>query len=145
MTVVFDAEPLIAFAFDEPGADIVEEWLTRVYDGDRAGYVSTITLAEFWYIAARNAAAEAADAHINRLREMGLTEYAIDDLWQAASALKLDHAPSVGDAYAAAAAADLATEGEKVTLLVGADADWEAFEDDPDFAPQIERFRTEAA
>jgi len=144
MTVVFDAEPLVAFAFDEPGADIVEEWLTSVYDGD-PGYVSTITLAEVRYIAARNAAAEAADAHISRLREMGLTEYAVDDLWQAASTLKLDHAPSVGDAYAAAAAADLATEGEEVTLLVGADADWEAFEDDPDFAPQIERFRTEAA
>jgi hypothetical protein len=32
-----------------------------------------------------------------------------------------------------------------VTLLVGADADWEAFEDDPDFAAQIERSRADAA
>jgi len=144
MTVVFDAEPLVAFAFDEPGADVVEEWLTRVYDGD-PGYVSTITLAEFRYIAARKSSAEAADAHLSQLRELGLTEYPIDDLWQAASTLKLDHAPSVGDAYAAAAAADLATEGEEITLLVGADADWEAFVADADFAPQIERFRADAA
>ncbi|MFC7041469.1 type II toxin-antitoxin system VapC family toxin [Halonotius sp. GCM10025705] len=55
MTVVFDAEPLIAFAFDEPGAEAVEEWLDRVYDGDRAGYVATITLAEVRYVAARKA------------------------------------------------------------------------------------------
>ena len=144
MTIVFDAEPLVAFAFDETGADIVEEWLTRVYDGD-PGYVPTISLAEFRYIAARKSSAERADAHIRRLRELGLTEYAIDDLWQAASELKLDYAPSVGDAYAVAAAADIATETEEVTLLVGADADWEAFDADADFAPQIERLRTEPA
>ena len=88
MTVVFDAEPLVAFAFDEPGAATVEEWLDRVYDGDRAGYVATITLAEVRYIAARKASPEQADAHIRRLRELGLTEYEIDDCWRTASELK---------------------------------------------------------
>jgi len=33
MTVVFDAEALVAFAFDEPGADVVERYLDDVYDG----------------------------------------------------------------------------------------------------------------
>ena len=32
MTVVFDAEPLLAFAFDEPGAEAVDGWLDRVYE-----------------------------------------------------------------------------------------------------------------
>jgi len=145
MTVVFDAEPLIAFAFDEPGAEAVEEWLDRVYDGDRAGYVATITLAEVQYIAARKASPEQADAHIRRLRELGLTEYEIDDRWRTVAELKRKHALAVGDAYAVAAAADLATDREGVTLLVGADDDFDAIEGDNEFEPGIERFRTEAA
>ena len=143
MTVVFDAEPLIAFAFDEPGAATVEEWLDRVYHGDRAGYVATITLAEVRYIAARKASPEQADAHIRRLREVGLTEYEIDDCWRTASELKRKHALAVGDAYAVAAAVDLDGDCEGVTLLVGADDDWDTFAADFDFPPQIERLSTE--
>ena len=143
MTVVFDAEPLVAFAFDEPGAATVEEWLDRVYDGDRAGYVATITLAEVRYIAARKASPEQADAHIRRLRELGLTEYEIDDCWRTASELKRKHALAVGDAYAVAAAVDIDAD-EKVTLLVGADDDFDAVESDPDLQHLIERFRTES-
>jgi len=144
MTVVFDAEPLIAFAFDEPGAATVEEWLDRVYDGDRAGYVATITLAEVRYIAARKASPEQADAHIRRLREVGLTEYEIDDCWRTASELKRKHALAVGDAYAVAAAVDLDGDCERVTLLVGADDDFGDLEATDDFQHLIERFRTEA-
>ena len=143
MTVVFDAEPLLAFAFDEPGAEAVEEWLDRVYDGDRAGYVATITLAEVRYIAARKASPEEADAHIRRLRELGLTEYEINDCWQTASELKRKYALAVGDAYAVAAAVDLDAD-EEVTLLVGADNDFDAVENDPDLQHLIERFRTES-
>ena len=144
MTVVFDAEPLIAFAFDEPGAETVEDWLDRVYDGD-PGYVSTINLAEFRYVAARKTSPEQADAHIRHLREMGLTAYDIDDRWQAVSTLKIDYAISIGDAYALATAADLDADSEAVTLLVGADDDYDGFEADSDFQHLIERFRTDAA
>ena len=145
MTVVFDAEPLIAFAFDEPGAEAVEEWLDRVYDGDRAGYVATITLAEVRYIAARKASPEEADAHIRRLLELGLAEYEIDDCWQTVAELRRKHALALGDAYAVAAAAALDADRERVTLLVGADDDFDAVENDPDRQQLIERFRTEAA
>jgi predicted nucleic acid-binding protein len=65
MTVVFDAEALLAFSFDEPGAGEVERWLDRVYDGDRDGYITTINLAEFRYVATRRTAVEQADAHIS--------------------------------------------------------------------------------
>ena len=145
MTVVFDAEPLLAFAFDEPGAEAVEEWLDRVYDGDRAGYVATITLADVRYIAARKASPEEADTHIRRLRELCLTECEIDDCWQTASELKRKYALAVGDAYAVAAAVDVDADRERVTLLVGADDDFDAVENDPDRQQLVERFRTEAA
>ena len=42
MTVVFDAEPFVAFAFDEPRAEAVEDILDDVYDGETDGYVTTI-------------------------------------------------------------------------------------------------------
>lgn len=144
MMVVFDAEPLVAFAFDEPGAETVEDWLDRVYDGDRAGYVATVTLAEVRYVAARKASPEQADAHIRRLRELGLSEYEVDGLWRTAAELKRRHALAIGDAYAVAAAADLDAD-EEVTLLVGADDDFDAVENDPDRQHLIERFRTDAA
>ncbi|WP_129114817.1 PIN domain-containing protein [Halegenticoccus tardaugens] len=144
MTVVFDAEPLLAFSFDEPGAVDVEHWLDRVYDGELDGYVTTINLAEFRYIATRETSAEKADAHIDDLREMGVAEYEIDDLWELASGLKASYSPSLGDAYAVAAAKEL--DGERnVTLLVGADDDYDAFEETTEFGHLIERFRDDPA
>ncbi len=146
MTVVFDAEPLLAFSFDEPGAATVEHWLDRVYDGDVDGYISTINLAEFRYVATRAVSALHADAHINELREMGVTLYDIDDLWEQASKLKATYSPSIGDAYAVATAKDIDTIDErKVTLLVGADDDYDVFENDDQFTHLIERFRDEPA
>lgn len=141
MTVVFDAEPLLAFSFDEPGADEVERWLDRVYDGEVDGYISTINLAEFRYIATRKTSTERADSHIGNLRDMGLAEYNIDGLWEAASKLKATYSPSIGDAYAVAAAKDLDEDDERnVTLLVGADDDYDVFEDQEGFRHLIERF-----
>ncbi|MFB6184730.1 MAG: PIN domain-containing protein [Haloarculaceae archaeon] len=109
MTVVFDAEPLLAFSFDEPGAGEVERWLDRVYDGEIDGYISTVNLAEFRYVAALEASVEEADAHIDDLLDMGLTEYDIDDLWRTASDLKATYSPAIGDAYAVATAKGLRT------------------------------------
>lgn len=146
MTVVFDTEPLLAFSFDEPGAATVEHWLNQVYDGDVDGFISTINLAEFRYVATRAASAEHADAHINELREMGVTLYDIDGLWEHASELKATYSPSIGDAYAVATAKDLDTNDERnVTLLVGTDDDYNIFENDEEFNHLIERFRDESA
>ena len=146
MTVVFDAEPLLAFSFDEPGAGEVERWLDQVYDGELDGYIATINLAEFRYIATRETSVEQADAHIYALRDMGVTEYNIDNLWEAASDLKATYSPSLGDAYAVAAAKDLDNDdAQNVTLLVGADDDYDVFEDKEEFEHLIERFRNEPA
>lgn len=51
--VVFDAEPLIAHADDEPGSDVVEEYLDAVAVKDTAGYVSCVNFAEIRYTLAR--------------------------------------------------------------------------------------------
>ena len=120
MTVVFDAEPLLAFSFDERGATEVERWLDRVYDGERSGYVSTLDLAEFRYIAVRETSVERADAHIDSLREMGVTEYTVDGLWEDPSQLKATYSPSLGDAYAVATAVDLDSDDERVPSSSGA-------------------------
>jgi predicted nucleic acid-binding protein len=146
MTVLLDAEPLLAFAFDEPGADVVEHWLDRVYDGEINGYVTTVNLAEFRYVAVRKAAVERADAHLDNLRDMGVTEYGVDGLWEAASEVKATYTLSLGDAYAVAAASALDTEvDDDVTLLVGADDDFDAFASDERFSRLIERVRNDSA
>ncbi|PSQ06622.1 hypothetical protein BRC92_00165 [Halobacteriales archaeon QS_4_69_31] len=145
MKVVFDAEPLIGFAFDEPGAGDVEDFLDDVYDGEIDGYVTTINLVEFRYTAARLSSPERADAHIEDLKEMGVTEYEIDDLWELASDLKATYSPSLGDAYAVAAAKKEDNTGNDVTLLVGADGDYDDFEAEERFKHLIERFRDEPA
>ena len=144
MTVVFDAEPLLAFSFDEPGADEVERWLDRVYDSELDGYVSTINLAEFRYIAIRKSSVEKADAHINDLQAMGVTEYRTDHLWKTVSHLKATYSPSLADAYAVAVARDL-DDQQDVTLLVGADDDYDAFEAADGYGHLIERFREKPA
>jgi predicted nucleic acid-binding protein len=133
MKVVFDAEPLIAFAFDEPGAGDVEDFLDDVYDGEIDGYVTTINLAEFRYIAARLSSPERADAHIEDLKQMGVAEYKIDDLWELASELKATCSPSLRDTYAVAAAKEEDNSGNDVTLLVGTDDDYDDFEEEERF------------
>jgi predicted nucleic acid-binding protein len=116
-----------------------------VYDGEIDGYVTTINLAEFRYIAARLSSPERADAHIEDLKQMGVTEYKIDDLWELASELKAVYSPSLGDAYAVAATKEEDNNGNDVTLLVGADDDYDDFEEDKRFKQLIERFRDEPA
>ena len=145
MKVVFDAEPLIVFAFDEPGAGDVEDFLDDVYDGEIDGYVTTINLAEFRYIAARLSSPERADAHIEDLKQMGVAEYEIDELWELASELKAMYSPSLGDTYAVAAAKEEDNNGNDVTLLVGADNDYDDLEEEERFTHLIERFRDESA
>lgn len=104
--------------------------------------ISTINLAGFRYLAIRKASTEQADSHIADLRDMGVAEYSIDDLWEVASDWKAVYSPSIGDAYAVATAKALDNNDERnVTLLVGADDDYDVFEDKEALGHLIERFR----
>lgn len=134
--VAFDTEAYIAHYFDEPGADVVDEWLNRVYDGELAGVVSPTTLVEVRYIICRAEGAMAdADAYIEHLIWPNFEEYDVHP--RETAALKCQYPIALGDAFALATAS-----AADARLIVGADDDWEAPIAD---GYEIERFRTEPA
>ena len=133
-TVVFDAEPLIAYFSDEPGSDTVEQYLTAV-EGATTGYISAVNAAELHYIVRGNAGLERAETVIEVLEESGIQRISTDELWRKAADFKFGYSLALGDAFTLAAAAVV-----NGTLLVGADDDFANVTDLP-----ITRFRTDPA
>lgn len=133
-TIVFDAEPLIAYFCDEPGSDTVEKYVEAV-EGTADGYISGVTLAEIHYIVRSMDGSKRADAVADVLEESGIRRVDTDETWAAAAEFKYRCSPALGDAFALGTAA--CVDG---TLLVGADDDYDDITDVP-----IVRFRTEPA
>jgi len=133
-TIVFDAEPLIAYFCDEPGSDTVERYIEAV-EGAADGYISAVNLAEVHYIVRAIDGIERADAVAEVLAESGIRRLDTAETWSGAAAFKFRYAPALGDAFALATAAHV--DG---TLLVGADDDYDDVTD-----VSITRFRSEAA
>ncbi|MFQ3319880.1 MAG: putative nucleic acid-binding protein [Natronomonas sp.] len=133
--VVFDAEPLIAHADDEPGSDVVEEYLDAVAAEDTAGYASCVNLAEVRYTLARKYDRPTADDYLDWLDNLGIETRDVDAVWIEASEYILAYNPALGDSFALATAEDV-----DATLLVGGDDD---YDDVSDVA--IERFRDGSA
>jgi predicted nucleic acid-binding protein len=135
--IVFDTEAYIAHYFEEPGADVVDDWLNQVYDGELAGFVSTTTLVEVRYIICRaeGETMDAADAYVEQLIWPNFSE---DETHPRDVAdIKCQYPIALGDAFALATAIS-----KDARLIAGADDDWdEPIEDGHD----IERFRTEPA
>ena len=52
-SIVFGAEPLIAYLDDEPGSDVVETWFDRVAPGTVDGYISPVTKTEVLTVGTR--------------------------------------------------------------------------------------------
>jgi predicted nucleic acid-binding protein len=129
--VVFDAEPLVAHADDEPGSDAVEEYLNAVAAEDTAGYACCVNLAEIRYTLARKYDRTTADDYLDWLSNLGIETVDVGDTWTEASEYILRYNPALGDAFALAAA-----EAVGATLLVGGDDDYDEVSDIP-----IERFR----
>jgi len=50
----FDAEPLIAYYWDEPGSDDVGAIIDHVEDGELKGTVNTVTCTEVRYVCGRD-------------------------------------------------------------------------------------------
>lgn len=132
--VVFDAEPLVAHADDEPGSDTVEEYLEAVAVEDTDGYVNRVNLTEVRYNLARRYDRAVADEYIGWLLELGLYPVGVDDVWIGAADFVIEYNPALGDSFALATA-----EHVEATLLAGADADYEGITEVP-----IVRFRDEA-
>lgn len=130
--VVFDAEPLIAYALDERGSDRVDAYLEGAYDGSIEATVNVLQLLETHYVLSRLVDPEEVDTFVDHLDRIGVGRVSVERCWQRASTFKRTVNPSLGDAVALATAADV--DG---TLLAGADVDF-----DPVEAVPVERLRT---
>lgn len=133
--LVFDAEPLIAHADDEPGGRTVEERLDAVRVDAVAGYVNYVTLTEVRYVLARKYNREVVDAYLGWLFELGIEPVGVDGLWVDAADYVLEYNPSLGDSFALATAELL-----DAPLLVGGDGDYDGLD-----GVSIERFRDGSA
>ena len=129
--VVFDAEPLIAYYWDEPGSDAVEATIDRVEDGDLTGTVNTITCTEVRYVCGRDDP-QTAQAYVTRIRDWCDVVVA-EDVWESAADYKRDHNIALGDAFTVATAAT-----NDATAYTGADSDFDTVD------VTVKRFRDEA-
>lgn len=149
MTIVFDAEPLIAHAFDEPGADVVSEYLTRVSSGKEKGVISTVNITELQYVCHRYSDGGTTEKYLNRLEQaFGVEVYGTRGVWKLAAGTKFHFNVALGDAFAVATADqfvdwDAEDGAEDVTLLVGADDDYDEIIEHGEYN-YIERFRDES-
>jgi len=132
-TIVFDAEPLVAYFCDESGSDAVETYVAAV-ERTADGYISAINLAEVHYIVRAIDGEERAAAVVDILEESGIRRIDTEQTWPLAADFKFRYAPALGDAFALGTAAYV--DG---MLLVGADSDYDDVTDVP-----ITRFRTES-
>jgi predicted nucleic acid-binding protein len=126
--VVFDAEPLIAYYWNEPGSDAVEAIIDRVEDGQLNGAVNTVTCTEVRYVCGRDDP-ETAQAYVTRLRNW-CDVVSADAVWELAADYKREYDVALGDAFTLATAAS-----KDATAYTGADDDF----DDVDVA--VKRFR----
>ena len=127
--VVFDAEPLIAYYWDEPGSDAVEATIDRVEDGEFMGTVNTITCTELRYVCGRDDP-QTAHAYVTRIRDW--CDFVVaEDIWESAAGYKRDYNVPLGDAFTVATAA-----ANDATAYTGADCDFDTV--------TVKRFRGEA-
>jgi predicted nucleic acid-binding protein len=132
--VVFDAEPLVAHADDEPGSASVATALDAVAIEETAGYVNYVTLAEVRYVLGRKYDTAVADEYVDWLLDLGIVPIDAEAVWAGAAEVVIAHNPALGDAFARATADHL-----DATLLAGTD-DYDDLTDVP-----IDRFRDEPA
>jgi predicted nucleic acid-binding protein len=141
---VFDAEPLIAYLYDEPGSDLVEEILEDVYDNGIDAAMSQITATEIAYKTAwlhGDDRPTDTDLELGRRQVRNFVDGGIElapptKSWETAATVKMHGGIALGDAFAVALAAE-----RDATLLVGADDDFE----DVGVSVEIERIRTDPA
>jgi predicted nucleic acid-binding protein len=128
--IAIDAEPLIAYYWDEPGAEDVEAVLDDVEGGNIRGWINTVTCTEVRYVCGRDDP-EQSRQYVSRIRDW-FSVVTAEDVWERAAAYKQEHPVALGDAFT------LATAVEKdAVAFCGGDDDF----DDVDV--NIRRFRDE--
>ena len=101
---VFDSWAILAYAYNEPAADDVENLLvesTRL----KNAWMSSINLGEVWYSLARRKSRDIADQQLAILAQIGLERVDVDwPMVLQAADYKSRHKISYADAFAAALA-----------------------------------------
>jgi predicted nucleic acid-binding protein len=128
--IAIDAEPLIAYYWDEPGAEDVETVLDGVESGTTPGWINTVTCTEVRYVCARDDP-EKSRQYVNRIRDwFGVVT--AEDVWERAAEYKRAHSIALGDAFT------IATAFQKDSIAYcGADDDFDAID------VRVRRFRDE--
>lgn len=134
MSIVFDAEPLLAFGLDESGASVVESYLDAVFNGDALGYISVINLSEVRYVIINEEGRARADTYIHYFMTRGIQLIDAKDVWENASMYKSEYSIPIADAYAISSANYI-----DEPLLIGPDDHFDDAENDDII--DIERFR----
>lgn len=116
--IVFDAEPLIAYYWDEPGSDAVEAVIDRVEDGELKGSINTVTCTEVRYVCGRDDP-QTAGAYVTRIRDW-FDVVTAEDVWESAADYKRDYSVALGDAFTLATAVV-----KEATAYTGADDDFD--------------------
>jgi predicted nucleic acid-binding protein len=111
MTLVFDAEPLIALFLDEPGAQAVQQLLEHVAEGPEDAWISVVNLGEVVSVLSRKAP-RARDELVAWVLSAGIRPASADPVWPQAGWIKGHHRLSLADAFALATAQRL--DGELV-------------------------------
>lgn len=125
--VIFDAEPIIIWVDNDPGAKIVEQHLSDAYYGNIETYVSSVNLSEVHYNCADRSDRAYGQKKTQQLQQFGVQVINTDATWERAAILKDEYRPNfpLGDAFALATAAE-----QSLPLLVGDDKHWDDPEDD---------------
>lgn len=145
--VIFDAEPLVAYYLDEPGADRIEQFLEAVEAGEIDGYMSPVTVSEVYYVCHDVSSSESAFAFIDTLQTNGVEVASGESAMWFAGKAKAEHSIALGDAWTLGTGWLVASRNTGRTgILVGADEDYDEFiEDDSDDHSTVFRFRDEPA
>ncbi|MDQ3181295.1 MAG: PIN domain-containing protein [Acidobacteriota bacterium] len=93
---ILDANAMIAFLRDEPGADVVEQVLL---DKNKRVFAHSLNLCEVYYDTIRFSNEDAAEKAIKTLNDLGVIERPDFDqgFWKEVGRLKAKHRASLGD------------------------------------------------
>jgi ribonuclease VapC len=122
-TTVLDTSALLAFLFDEPGAEKIENLFNQAAEADKPMFISAVNWAEVLYKMRRKYGVQGFEGARHLEHTMPLAVEPVDrDLAEAAALLKNAHGLGLADAFAAAQAKSKKAE------LVTADTEFKSVE-----------------
>lgn len=129
--LVFDSYALIAFFKQEPGFEVVRDFLVKTAKNEYESHISVINVGEIYYMVSRKSNTKMAEAAISALLQMPVIIHEADlaSTLEAAS-LKAKYSLSYADAFAACLSIN------KKAILITGDLEFEALRKEPEFKIQ---------